>query len=681
MLLLVLTEAVYFVSLVGCHPMEVSRPLTAIMRFGGFELDPRAGELRKNGLRTRLPEQSLQVLAMLLKNPGEVVTREELRRELWPNGTFVDFDHGLNAAVNRLRVALHDSAEDPRFIETLARRGYRFIAPVETVAADSSLPAAAPMSSPAARAAVGTPPLQMSDAGPRQGALPLTRRRIALTAGALVVLMVALLGLNVAGLGERSLKAIGALREPSLRIQSIAVLPLENLSHDPEQEYFADGMTEALITDLGKISALRVISRTSVMHYKATAKTLPEIARELNVDAVVEGAVMRSGDRMRITAQLIQATTDKHLWAESYERDVRDVLALQGEVARKITNEIQIKLTPQQQARLASARPVNPEAHDLYLKGRYEWNKRTEEGLKKGLEYFQQAIQLDPDYALAYCGAADTYGVLGLNGFLPAKEAYPKARAAALKALELDESLAEAHVSLAKVLFEYDWNWRAGEKEYQRAIELNPSYATAHHWYAVALACLGRDKEAIREIELARRLDPLSVMINANVGTMLYVSRQYDRAIVELRRAIELEPSNFEAYYYLSQTYAQKGMNQEAIAAAQQAVSLERDNPELAALLAHTYAVTGHRGEALKILGKLKELSKRKYFSPYLLAMIYAGLGDKEEAFAWLQKAADVHDGEMIGLKVEPEIDPLRSDPRLQDLVRRMKFPPDPVKQ
>jgi len=610
---------------------------------------------------------------MLLKSPGEVVTREELRRELWPSGTFVDFDHGLNAAVNRLRMALHDSAEDPRFIETLARRGYRFIAPVETVAAMSASPVPASVASPVAGADTGaTAPTVRAVREPP----PQKRWALALGALALIALLAVLAALNVAGLRDRILSQVGAIHESPLQIRSIAVLPLENLSRDPEQEYFADGMTEALITDLGKISALRVISRTSVMHYKGTAKTLPEIARELNVDAVVEGAVMRSGGRVRITAQLIQAATDKHLWAETYERDLRDVLALQGEVARDITNEIQIKLTPQQQARLADARPVNPEAHELYLKGRYEWNKRTEEGLKKGLEYFQQAIQLDPDYPLAYCGAADTYGVLGLNEFLPGKEVYPKARAAALKALELDESLAEAHVSLAKVLFEYDWDWQAGEKEYQRAIELNPSYATAHHWYAEALTCMGRDKEAIREIELARRLDPLSVMINANVGTTLYASRQYDRAIVELRRAIEFEPNNFEAYYYLSQTYAQKGMNQEAIAAAQQAVSLERDNPELAALLAHTYAVTGRRGEALKILGKLKELSKRQYFSPYLLARIYVGLGEKEEAFAWLQKAADVHDGEMIGLKVEPELDPLRSDPRFQALLRRMNFPP-----
>jgi TolB-like protein/DNA-binding winged helix-turn-helix (wHTH) protein/Tfp pilus assembly protein PilF len=671
-----LTGAVYFVLLVGCQPVELSRPLAAMIYFGGFELDPRTGELNKNGLRIRLPEQSLQVLALLLNNPGEMVTREELCRELWPNGTFVDFDHGLNAAVNRLRVALHDSAEEPRFIETVARRGYRFIAPVQTGAADSSLQAAAPTSSSTTRATVETPPLQMGDTGARQGAAALTRRRIALTAGALVALLVALLGLSVAGLRERAMKAIGVLREPPLRIQSIAVLPLENLSHDPEQEYFADGMTEALITDLGKISALRVISRTSVMHYKRTVKTLPEIARELNVDALVEGAVMRSGNRVRITAQLIQAATDKHLWAESYERDARDVLALQDEVARNITAEIQIKLTPQQQARLASAGPVNPEAHELYLKGRYEWNKRTEEGLKKGIQYFEKAIAKDPNYAVSYAGLADSYGILADNGFCPPEECYPKATAAAQKALGMDDSLAEAHSSLAQILQSYDWDWSGAEKEIQRAIELNPGYATAHHYYALFLSNMGRPAGAIVEIRKARELDPLSIRINANVGLVLYFAREYEQAVEELRKAIELDPNDVSSHYYLGAVYSHKGMHEEAIAEAQMAQELSAGKDRTSELvLAYAYAAGGRKSEGLKILADLKNPARRSYLPPEMVAEVYAGLGDRQEALNWLEKAYAEHAANLDLLKVNPAFDPLRADPRFQQLLRRMNFP------
>jgi serine/threonine protein kinase/TolB-like protein/Flp pilus assembly protein TadD len=494
---------------------------------------------------------------------------------------------------------------------------------------------------------------------------------------ALVVVAAVLTALNVGGLRDRFLTFVGARRAvPLPKIESIAVLALANLSGDPEQEYFADGMTDALITELGQIGSLRVISRTSVMQYKKTDKPLPQIARELGVDAVIEGSVLRSGDKVRITAQLIGAVPERHLWARSYERDLRDVLTLQSEVAQAIANEIKTKVTPQEQTRLASARPVNPEAYELYLKGRYEWNKRTEEGLKKGLEYFQQAIRVDPSCALAYSGVADSYGMLGNNAFLPGTEVYPRAKAAALKALELDDSLAEAHASLAQVLFDYDRDRVAALREYEAAIELNPNYATAHHWYALALAWMGRDKEAIREIEQARRLDPLSVRIGANVGLVLYVARQYDRAILELLKTLELEPSDPGVHTLLGQTYLQKRMNREALAELQKAVSLAHDRPLDRARLACAYAVTGDREEALKILGKLKQQSKREYISPYSMARAYVALGEKEEAFAWLQKGLDVYDGMMDDLKVDPELDPLRSDPRFQDLLRRMNFPP-----
>jgi serine/threonine protein kinase/TolB-like protein/Tfp pilus assembly protein PilF len=508
--------------------------------------------------------------------------------------------------------------------------------------------------------------------GPRERvALPYTRwaavalSALALLAAALVV------GLNVAGLRDRLLG-----RAIAPRIESLAVLPLENLSGDPQQEYFADGMTEELIADLGQIEALRVISRTSVMQYKGVKKPLPQIARELNVDAIIEGSVLRFGDRVRITAQLIQAATDRHLWAQSYDRDLRDVLALQSEVAQAITSEIKIKLTPQEQARLARARPVNPEAHEAYLKGRYYWNLRTEEGLKKGIEYFQQAVEKDPGYALAYAGLADSYAVMSGWNLMAPKEGYPRAKAAAFKALEMDETLAEAHVSLGDARYLYDWDWVGAEKEYKRAIELNPGYATAHQWYAEYLSHMGRHNEAIAELKRAQELDPLSLMINAIGGWIFVCARRYDEAIAQCRRTLELNAGFYPAHGNLGRVYEQEKLYDEAISEYQKAIALEAGNPFLAAELARVYAAAGRKTEALKIISNLRQLSKRRYVSPYKVAQIYVALRDFDQACAWLEKAYDERSYDLAGAKVDPTIDPLRSDPRFQDLLRRMNFPP-----
>ncbi|HZP02756.1 MAG TPA: winged helix-turn-helix domain-containing protein [Terriglobia bacterium] len=627
--------------------MNAPGPCRELVRFGTFEVDLQTGELRKHGLKLKLEHKPFQILALLLDHPGQLITRDELREELWPD-VEVEFDNNLNAAINKLREALGDSADRPHFIETLKGRGYRFVYPVElhdepSRRLDESPPemevnkpretlstnegrgryvetlphgderlgppvaTVAPVSSPAISAA-RTPPLQPAWGRPR-GVL-LQRQWMVLATGADVLLVLAaLFTLNVAGVRDR------LLRRPMLppKIESIAVLPLENLSGDPEQEYFADGMTDALITNLGQIKALRVISRTTAMHFKDAKKTLPEIARELNVDGIIEGTVLRSGERVRIAAQLLDARKDRHLWAETYERDLQEVLALQGEVARDVAQHVQAKLTPQEQIRFASgqSRSVNPEAYELCLKGRYQWNKRTREGLMKALEYFQRAIRVDPSCALAYSGLADTYGVLGNNGFLPTNEVFPKAKAAALKAVELDGDLAEAHASLAVELAPSDW--QGHEKEFLRAIELNPSYANAHHWYALGLVAMGRSDEAIREIEQARRLDPLSARINTNVGLVLYGARQYDRAIAELLKAQELEPSDVSAHLVLGWTYLAKGMTREALGEIQTAVRLSGDEPTVSAELARAYALSGNRKEALKILGRLKEISKQQH--------------------------------------------------------------------
>jgi serine/threonine-protein kinase len=494
------------------------------------------------------------------------------------------------------------------------------------------------------------------------------RWRTLAAAGTAVFMLAAIaIGFNAGAIRERLAGHRGA------PIQSIAVLPLANLSHDPEQEYFADGMTEALITELSQISSLKVISRTSAMHYKGASEPLPQVARELNVDGVVEGSVLRSGDRVRITAQLIYAPSDTHVWAKSYERDMRGVLTLQSEVAQAIASEIRAKVTPEEQTRLASARPVNPEAYELYLKGRYEWNKRTKDGMRRGLDYFQQAIELDPTYSLAYSGVADSYALLGENELISGREVYPKAKAAALKALELDETSAEAHTSFGGVLFDYDRNPQAALKEFETAIRLNPNYATAHHWYATKFAMLGRSEEAYREIEQARRLDPLSERINANVALVLYYGRQYDRAIVAAHRALELEPTNDTAHWYLGHILLQRGTPEMALAEYQEWERLTGSS--CFSCLIRVHAAAGNRREALKILDQLKQQSKREYVSPVAFAEAYTALGENDEAMTWLEKGFEDYAGGMDILKAEPAFDRLRSDPRFQDLLRRMNFP------
>src|SRR5271154_6406490 len=396
-------------------------------------------------------------------------------------------------------------------------------------------------------------------------------------------------------------------------IRSLAVLPFESLSNDASQDFFADGMTDELISDLGQISALRVISRTSVMAYKRARKPLPEITRELNVDAVVEGTVLRSGDQVRITAQLIEAAVDKHLWSQSYEGELRDALALQNKVARAIAGEIRINLNPQEQAALKNARVVNPEAYVSYLKGRYFWNKRTADGLKAALAYFDQAIEEDPKYAQAYSGSADTYALLGdwQYAVMTPKEAYPKAKAAAIKALELDSALGEAHNSLAFVLDGFDWDLDSGGKEFRRAIELNPGYATAHHWYAWHLALLSRYDEALLEMKKAEGLDPLSLIINTDLAELLALAHSYDESIRQSLKTIEMDPSFALAHNQLAEAYLQKHMYEEAVAELKTAVQLSGGSPAFIANLARAYVASGKRSEAVKLLDDLRSEERR----------------------------------------------------------------------
>jgi len=641
--------------------LQEDHELHGRLRFGVFELDLRAGELRKRGLRVRLQEQPVQVLAMLLEHAGQIVTREELRKKLWPADTFVDFDHGLNKAINKIREALGDSAESPRFVETVARRGYRFLAEVKV--AD-----AAPIRSPEL-AAQPPPAAEARDRQVLAGKLALLKHLLPSLAWKISALVLVVL---IASLAAWKLHS---WNRPSHVIRSLAVLPLESLSSDASQDYFADGMTDELISDLGQISALRVISRTSVMAYKHARKPLPQIARELNVDAIVEGTVLRSGDQVRITAQLIEASADNHLWSHSYEGDLRDTLALQNKVARAVADQIRINLNPQEQAALKNVKVVNAEAYESYLKGRYFWNKRTADGLKIALAYFDQAIAEDSKFAQAYSGLADTYALLGdwQYAVMTPKEALPKAKAAAIKALELDSALGEAHNSLAFCLDGFDWDFDPAEKEFRRAIELNPSYATAHHWYAWHLSLFGRYDEAIAEMRKAENLDPLSFIINADLAELLLLAHYYDDSIQQSRKTIEMDPNFALAHNQLGQAYLQKQMRDEAVAELRKAVQLSGSSPTCIANLARAYAVFGERSEALKLLSDLKNRSNRGHSYAPEIAMIYVALRDRDQAMNWLEKG---YEGRFNpGVLQRPGFDPLRSDPRFEDLLRRIGLP------
>jgi TolB-like protein/DNA-binding winged helix-turn-helix (wHTH) protein/Flp pilus assembly protein TadD len=626
--------------------------------FGLFELDLRAGELRKHGLRIRLQEQPFQVLVMLLEHHGEVVIREELQKRLWPADTFVDFDHGLNKAISKIREALGDSAESPRFVETVARRGYRFLAEVR--AADTT-PGTSP--EPATQAPASTEARDRSNlAGEPAMPKPVARPVARMVSLFVVLLMIASLAVWKLHSWKRS----------SPVIRSLAVLPLESLSNDASQDYFADGMTDELISDLGQISALRVISRTSVMAYKRTNKPLPQIARELNVDAVVEGTVLHSGDQVRITAQLIEASSDKHLWSQSYEGELRDTLALQNQVARAVADQIRINLNAQERTALKSVRVVNPQAYEAYLKGRYFWNKRTADGLRVALAYFNQAIDEDPKYAEPYSGLADTYALLGdwQYAAMTPKEALPKAKAAAIKALELDSTLGEAHNSLAFCLDGFDWDFDSAGKEFRRAIELNPGYATAHHWYAWHLSLVGQNEEAIVEMKKAENLDPLSIIINADLAELLVLAHDYDESIRQSRKTIEMDPNFALAHNHLGQAYLQKQMPDEAITELQKAVQLSAGSPTCIANLARVYAASGKKSEAVKLLSDLKKRSNASYSHASEIAVIYAALDDKTQAMSWLEKGYEERFNP--GVLLRQGFDPLRSDPRFQELVRHI---------
>lgn len=631
-----------------------------VLRFGVFEVDLHTRELRKQGMQIKLQEQPFQVLAFLLEHAGEIVTREQIREKLWPADTFVDVDNSVNAAINRLREALGDSAESPRFVETLTRRGYRFVAPVTEVksAEGTVAPGNTNLATQARAEEVST--------GSRFKA-NWSGAKFSATLAAVVVLVAA----SVWAWQRWQVRTSSLQASP--HITSLAVLPLENLSGDPSQEYFADGMTDELITDLASISSLRVISRTSTTHYKGTRKTIPEIARELNVDAVVEGSVGRSANKVRIRAQLVRAAPEEHLWAESYERDLPDVLALQRDVAKAIANEIKVKLTPEERARLARVGPVDPEAYRLYVRGRLSFENWTPDAVLLARKNFQEAIAKDPNYSLAYAGLADTY-VFGSTPTDP-KVGIPLARAAALKALELDDALSDAHAALAQVKFLADWDWAGAEKEFRRAIDLNPGDTLAHHMYSHFVLYMGRNEESLKESELYLRLDPLSVAANNHLGYYYLAAGQYDLAIQQERKTLQIDPNYHDAIFYLGEAYRHKGMPQEALIQYEKLMTFEGASPELVKSLRKAFQADGWRGYFRKSLDQDLGRSHREYVSPYVIADSYAVVGDRTQAFRYLDKAYAERAIWLTAIKAEHDFDVLHSDSRYADLLRRMGLP------
>lgn len=617
--------------------MTASAPSSRVIRFGAYEARLGSGELYKGGRRIKLQDQPFQVLAMLLEHPGELVTREELHQKLWPTDTFVDFDTGLNSAIKRLRDALNDSADEPRYVETLPRHGYRFIAPVD--------------SAPLVR--TGVVPQAVPTVPAR-----LPRPAVWMAAGIVAAALV------TAGYFARERFWPGA-RPPAGRVK-LAVLPFENLSGDPEQEYFSDGLTEEMITELGRLQPERlgVIARTSAMQYKKKGGNLRRIADELGVDYVLEGSVRREGDRVRISANLIAARDQTHLWAESYERDLAGILSLQKDVAVAIARQIELKLTPQQQARLAGGRPVKPEAYEAYLRGRELYRRWDEAYFDSAAEYLQKAVQADPTFAPPYATLAQVYSTDMRYSW---EERHLLAETTAAKALELDDGLAEAHAAMGLVKLRFGWDWAGAEQEFKRAIELNPNSEEAHTNYGYYLVLMGRIDEGIAEFRRAIELDPLNILPNERLAWAYMKARRFDEAIILLLELKRLEPDAHVVGYQLGIAYAHKGMYREALA--------EVERVKCTLECGWVLAVSGRHQEARKLINELIELSRRKYVDPGLMAVTCAGLGEKDEAIKWLEQSYRLRGRFMIYLKSVHEFDPLRDDPRFQALLRRMNFP------
>jgi TolB-like protein/DNA-binding winged helix-turn-helix (wHTH) protein/Tfp pilus assembly protein PilF len=624
-----------------------------------LELDLQRYELRRGGHVLRLEKIPMELLIFLVENKDRLVGRDAIIQRLWGKDVFLDTEQGINTAVRKIRQVLRDDPDLPKFLRTVVGKGYRFVGPIVVVGERSpSLNAPQVQPSPSA--------LKAEEQKDSFRAANARKSKVVLLI--VVILAVAAFALRYSGLLNRWFR-------PHPVIGSIAVLPLKNLSGNPADDYFADGMTDELITNLAKISSLRLTSYTSIAKYKNTTKPLPQIAQELHVDAVLEGSVVRAGDQVRITAQLIYGPSDQHVWAEEYQRALRDVLSLQREVARDVAQEVRVTLTPGDRRRLATTGAIDPAAYESYLRGRSYWNQRNEASLHKAIEQFSKAVEIDPAYASAYSGIADCYTTMGYLSYMDPLDAFPQARTAATKAIELDPTLAEAHASLAYFNFYHAWSWQEAENEFKRAIELNPNYATAHEWYSYYLLAMGRFDQAFSEIQRARELDPLSVIISTDVGFNYFYRHDYDGAITQLRQTLAVSPNFPLAHLWLGRAYQQKHMYSEAI---DEFNKTDAALPEWVVTIAGIGNVDGEWGkrmEAKQVLTHLNELSSHKYVTPYGVALVYAGIDDKDQAFAWLDKAFDGRSHWLVWLNRDPRWDRLRADPRFVELKSRIGLP------
>ena len=657
------------------------------VRSGLFEIDLSSGEVHKSGRKVALQEQPFRVLAMLLEHPGTVVTREELQSRLWPADTYVGFDEGLNTAIRKLRLAFGDVADNPRFVETVPRRGYRFIAPVSQTPPDQTEGSPASADAPADAGAAREVPTESAApdkarVAPDIGLPSAWSRRSAMVVVAAAAAMVVVLVLGVVAYWMRSHPAANSV--PARRIM-LAILPFQNLSNDPGQEYFSDGLTEETITDLGQLSPehLGVIARTSAMAYKHTDKTVGQIGRELGVDYILEGSVRREGEKARVSAQLIRVSDQTHLWAENYNRDLNDLLEMESELGKTIAQQVQVNLTPQRQTALSGIRTVNPEAYDLYLRGRYYWNQRTPAGMKESIAYFQQAIAKDPNFALAYSGLADAYNISNIVGAYTAKESLPQARAAAEKAIQLDPSLAEAHAALGMEKSHYEFDFPGAEREFLKAIEVNPNSAYAHLFYSNCyLLPMGRTAEAIAENRKALELDPLSLPINNFMGMTYYFAGEYDKANQQYQHTIEMDPTFPLAHEYFSALLLAMGKYEPSIEEHQKSRLLSGSSPEAAAAEAadrlKAFRTGGPSAFWQRVLEDTLGDMKRGNgsISASEMSAAYALAGNNDKAFEWLDKAYDERDGQDITLlKVDPFWKNLRGDPRFSAFLRRLGLP------
>ena len=570
-----------------------------VYQFGEFRLDADARLLFRGEERLALPPKAAHILTMLVENHGKPVTREEIARQVWTHA-FVE-EGSLTSHISLLRKTLAHTVNGDRYIETLPRQGYRFVARVKSV-----LPAVVP--------------------------------------------------------------AAGKIM--------LVVLPFENLSGGEKYDYLSDGLTEEMITHLARIhpGKLGIIARTSAMQYKSTSKTAQQIGRELGVSHLLEGSVRRAGERVRITAQLIQVSDESHLWAESYERTLGDILDLQREIAQAITSQIVVTLSPQEKRLMTMTRSPSAAAHEAYLKGRYFWYKRTEEGMRKSIELFEQAISHEPGYAAAFDGISDAYTMLACRGVMPAREAFRKAKAAARKALQIEPNLGEAYASLAHVRL-HDWDWVGLDQEFERALELNPGHAIAHYWYAEYLMAVGRSEESVARVQQAQRLDPVNSVLNACVAMILYLARRFDEAGKHLDHALEIDPNHFLLHFRRGFVYQQQGMLKEAVRSMEAAISLSGSSAEALTGLAQSLAAAGNRSRAQKILDKLTSEDKQRYVSPYHLARAYASMNDSAETFDWLERAYNEHNPDLIELRMEPSFDSVHSDQRFSDLLKQIASP------